>query len=413
MFRSQPITNKTGEVLDLGSLRVTCRAMQGWRRAMEDSHVIAEFEESGIKMIGLFDGHGGEEVAIFAAEHLSDTCVKDLKCLSDQESAGIIVNGFLEVDKRLRTQFGIAGDMYEVRKPALEEFREGSKEWRAAQNLLDLGLVHARHEEELDKIRRVAAEAGTLLDQSEVEMPKRVEVASDFGPKKTILQCTFNPKKKRGSAHNMGMMMMKSESKCNGNEISTLQATAAIIPQNAGAAATVVFVQDHHVVVATAGDCQAVMARFDEEGNYTTIDLQHRIHQLSDPEEVARVEAAGMSVVDSKGTLRINGELAVARGLGDLRFKNPVLPPDEHAVCAIPELFRADFESPNDFIIAACDGVFEVLSPEAVVGIVHTAMIRNASPTDALDELLDACLCTDRSKPEGKDNMTALIISLS
>ena len=37
--------------------------MQGWRKSMEDSHVASMDIGDGVSVFGVFDGHGGHEVA--------------------------------------------------------------------------------------------------------------------------------------------------------------------------------------------------------------------------------------------------------------------------------------------------------------------------------------------------------------
>lgn len=52
-------------------LRFVTGSMQGWRLNMEDSH-IANVKYMGSKnksLFGVFDGHGGREVAIFCQNH--------------------------------------------------------------------------------------------------------------------------------------------------------------------------------------------------------------------------------------------------------------------------------------------------------------------------------------------------------
>ena len=48
-------------------------AMQGWRRTMEDEHVVACGDEVGggdeAAVFAVFDGHGGSEVAKFCQVH--------------------------------------------------------------------------------------------------------------------------------------------------------------------------------------------------------------------------------------------------------------------------------------------------------------------------------------------------------
>lgn len=44
--------------------------MQGWRNTMEDSHIVEQDLGGGVSYFGVFDGHGGNEVADFVREHL-------------------------------------------------------------------------------------------------------------------------------------------------------------------------------------------------------------------------------------------------------------------------------------------------------------------------------------------------------
>lgn len=47
-------------------------SMQGWRCSQEDSHICEEYELNGKYVgmcFGVFDGHGGKEVAQYAKEH--------------------------------------------------------------------------------------------------------------------------------------------------------------------------------------------------------------------------------------------------------------------------------------------------------------------------------------------------------
>ena len=53
--------------------------MQGWRRANEDAHICAVEIETGVHLFGVFDGHGGCEVAKFCEKHI----VSELKADPD------------------------------------------------------------------------------------------------------------------------------------------------------------------------------------------------------------------------------------------------------------------------------------------------------------------------------------------
>jgi len=50
-------------------MRFTVGDMQGWRLNMEDSHIANPNFAQGQALFGVFDGHGGQEVAGFTEAH--------------------------------------------------------------------------------------------------------------------------------------------------------------------------------------------------------------------------------------------------------------------------------------------------------------------------------------------------------
>ena len=61
-------------------------AMQGWRCGMEDAHVAFEVkgDPNGACVYGVFDGHGGKEVAEFCKEHIQDILNQKLQSTKNQ-----------------------------------------------------------------------------------------------------------------------------------------------------------------------------------------------------------------------------------------------------------------------------------------------------------------------------------------
>ncbi len=53
-------------------LRYGATGMQGWRNTMEDSHIAEIDLGNGVSFFGVYDGHGGNEVADYVKEHLID-----------------------------------------------------------------------------------------------------------------------------------------------------------------------------------------------------------------------------------------------------------------------------------------------------------------------------------------------------
>ena len=76
-FLSQPDKTKHSESGAQGNIRYVACGMQGWRRSMEDAHIAyINIESQGVSLFGVFDGHGGNEVAVFVKNHFKDELLK-------------------------------------------------------------------------------------------------------------------------------------------------------------------------------------------------------------------------------------------------------------------------------------------------------------------------------------------------
>lgn len=72
VYLSTPDKTKHTEDGDNSTLRYGVSAMQGWRMAMEDSHIsMPDFDEN-VSLFAVFDGHGGAEVAKFCAAQFGE-----------------------------------------------------------------------------------------------------------------------------------------------------------------------------------------------------------------------------------------------------------------------------------------------------------------------------------------------------
>ncbi len=70
-YLDAPIKDKNPEPGENANFCWGACAMQGWRCGMEDAHVAFEVEgdENKAMIFGVFDGHGGKEVAIYCKEN--------------------------------------------------------------------------------------------------------------------------------------------------------------------------------------------------------------------------------------------------------------------------------------------------------------------------------------------------------
>lgn len=122
----------------------------------------------------------------------------------------------------------------------------------------------------------------------------------------------------------------------------------------AGATACVALITKDTIYVANAGDSRAVLCLSSTKTHEMSQD-----HKPELPTEKLRIEQAGMFVEED----RVNGALNLSRSLGDLEYKkNPNKSKELQAVTCYPEIRTHQFTSDCEFLIIACDGIWDCLS---------------------------------------------------
>ena len=122
---------------------------------------------------------------------------------------------------------------------------------------------------------------------------------------------------------------------------------------NSGTTGLVMYIAEKTRYVAWVGDSRAVLSRLG-----VAIDLSDD-HKPQQPEEQERIRNAGGFIRRA----RVNGLLAVSRALGDAYIMPFVSP--------VPEVRRGEIDENDEFVILACDGVWDVLSSQDAVDIVR------------------------------------------
>ncbi|KAF8951011.1 Protein phosphatase 2C 2, partial [Entomortierella lignicola] len=126
--------------------------------------------------------------------------------------------------------------------------------------------------------------------------------------------------------------------------------------------------------------------------------------------ETRRIVAAGGFVEYG----RVNGSLALSRALGDFEFKmNATLGPDDQIVTANPVIVEHKLKDEDEFLILACDGIWDCMTSQEVVTFVRKGISENV-PLDTLCEMvMDHCLASDSGMTGvGCDNMTLVIVAI-
>ncbi|XP_057843574.1 probable protein phosphatase 2C 60 isoform X2 [Cryptomeria japonica] len=170
---------------------------------------------------------------------------------------------------------------------------------------------------------------------------------------------------------------------------------------SSGSTACVALIRDSKLIVANAGDSRCVLAR---KGQAIEMSQDHKPELENERERILR--AGGFIHAG-----RVNGSLNLARAIGDMEFKqNKFLSADKQIVTADPDINNVDLCEDDEFIVLACDGVWDVMTSQQVVDFVRENINNEAKLSTVCEKLLSKCLAPSTTLGEGCDNMTIIIV---
>lgn len=176
--------------------------------------------------------------------------------------------------------------------------------------------------------------------------------------------------------------------------------------QDSGCTAVVAVVRQNQLLVANAGDSRCVICR-----NGKALDMSID-HKPEDDIERERIRNAGGEVTTDG---RVNGGLNLSRAIGDHAYKgNPDISPKEQMITALPDIKITTLEELDEFMLLACDGIWNSMSSQEVVDFVRERIGKVEKLSQICEELFDHCLAPDTTGDgTGCDNMTAIIVKFN
>ncbi|XP_051734027.1 protein phosphatase, Mg2+/Mn2+ dependent, 1Nb (putative) [Ctenopharyngodon idella] len=139
----------------------------------------------------------------------------------------------------------------------------------------------------------------------------------------------------------------------------------------------------HHIYFVNCGDSRAVLCRAGRVA-FSTED-----HKPFSPGERERIESAGGSVT----LQRVNGSLAVSRALGDFSYKTAEWRPvTEQMVSPEPEVSAVERSPADEFLVLACDGVWDTVSNEELCAFIHSRLRVCTDLREVCSQVIDLCL---------------------
>ncbi|KAI8639641.1 phosphatase 2C-like domain-containing protein [Parasitella parasitica] len=161
---------------------------------------------------------------------------------------------------------------------------------------------------------------------------------------------------------------------------------------------------DNHIFVANAGDSRCIISI-----NGVAKPLSED-HKPTGNVEMERITKAGGFVEFG----RVNGNLALSRAIGDFEFKqNEQLPPEKQAVTCDPDITDREITNNDEFLVLACDGIWDCMSNQDVVDYVRSKIAEDKTLKEICESIMDNCLADDQTTNGlGYDNMSVIIVAI-
>ncbi|XP_004498799.1 probable protein phosphatase 2C 60 [Cicer arietinum] len=168
-----------------------------------------------------------------------------------------------------------------------------------------------------------------------------------------------------------------------------------------GSTACVAIIRNNLLFVANAGDSRCVISRKGQAYNLS------RDHKPDLEIERDRIYKAGGFIHAG----RVNGSLNLARAIGDVDFKNNrFLSAEKQVVTAKPDINTVDLCDDDEFLVLACDGIWDCLSSQQLVDFVRQELLMETKLSEVCERVLDRCLAPSLAVGDGCDNMTMILV---
>ncbi|KAJ7680326.1 phosphatase 2C-like domain-containing protein [Mycena polygramma] len=331
---------------------------KGTRRTMEDAHsFVVDFGAvRGQGFFAIFDGHAGKHAAEWCGAHFHEYLLSCMKRRSHLPIPDILNQTFHDVDESLSRMCEESAGKIHSGCTAVTAFlriedADGHQSFLPASQDSD----------------SISSADGTGTPSGDEGTPKKKARRSLTGSR------IRNAFKSLASPGSSSPGSSRSQSPSSSGKFTAEGASIAIPPS---AARRVLY-------SANAGDARGVLCR---AGKAVRLTYDHK---GSDKQEAKRITDAGGFVMSG----RVNGVLAVTRSLGDSSMKEFVV--------GAPYTTETELCDEDEFLILACDGLWDVVTDQEAVDLIHDT-------DDA--QVASQMLLKDALAKHTTDNVTVLVV---
>ena len=183
-----------------------------------------------------------------------------------------------------------------------------------------------------------------------------------------------------------------------------------------GSTATTVLLLGQRLYCANVGDSRSLLCR-----KFKPYALSED-HKPSREDEAKRIRESGGFVINN----RVMGELAVSRAFGDSEFKKGIqsiiqeegikvatednMNWDDPLIIAEPEFVTTTLTPDDQFLVLACDGLFDVFSPTDLIDYIKNFLEKNGGDVQKCTQSLTYEAIRKRNS---RDNVSVILILLN
>lgn len=381
-FLDKPKTEKTNDHGNGNDLRYGLGAMQGWRIEMEDSHSAFIGLPRGLEnwsFFAVFDGHAGGTVS---------------KCSSKE-----LLNSILEADVNL---FDDLAKIYNQNNNT----NSSSNTTNSLSSSSNVSLNNCSPTKTTTDSQNHTTEGTTTDDKTDSTTNKNENSNSDSINKNnkdedTTTTTNTNTSLNNNNSSSSSTNLLKNKynkftpeheerlKKAIREGFLNLDEKLRRMPEfdkgedKSGSTAVACLITPSHVYLINCGDSRAILV----SGNRVVLGTYD--HKPINPNERERIQNAGGSVMIQ----RVNGSLAVSRALGDYEYKCVEgRGPCEQLVSPEPEIYAHERTDKDEFVVLACDGIWDVMTNDELKDYVHSRLKITNDLVKISNEILDTCL---------------------
>lgn len=319
-----------------------------------------------VSIFGIFDGHGGQGAAKFASKRLPELFLSSLQ--EEEFNRTTLENAFLLVDN----------EFLELSKSNSEPFNENHR--ILSNDTTDLESAPYI----LDKQENPTFNTSLYSSQNESTIIHNDDlVTSPILTPHVLTSTSF-------SVNNSSTQQ---------DPLTMITPRDTTPTRSVGTTATMIVLVSDTITIAHVGDSRAVLVN--RNGKVRSLCEEHRLNRRDEQE---RVERAGGLVINSSGTPRVNGVLALSRAIGDEKYKEFII--------AQPEISTIHLVGNEEFLIVASDGLWDVVSDESCAEIVWKILNKKKIDSSSAEEQAAKALTQYAWDQGSNDDASVIVLDL-